>query len=393
MSRDILENYPIRYIDLCSKVSICDAHYGDFCTLVANVYEVKRGDHTTITLVDGTGVILLDFFYNNNSLESIKAGDRLAIAGNVVDFASYKRMLNPLFKKDFDDKCEVVAIYRNDDIKASILKNASKMTKAQKAIHGFSSKEELLKARRDIKRQQIEKFATQIKSRDVISYLLNISPKIAQQKEIVDTRIVTKDDFGDVCEEIRDSAQRNFSVLVICPLVYMTSQKRDELCKSYFQNCVYLEREYHPNISIEDGDVLKNFNWQGVSKRRQFYESILPDNHDNLQVLSSIENIDRRDVEGDTLLVIEDGDRLSTLFIDTLRKQVGGKCIVVSNSNRHEALSRLNFLIENYDRHEILLNELKCRRDGDILGNRARHTELLSLVNVARDIELFRASC
>ena len=76
--RDLLANYPRRYIDLSAVKTVAEARIGDHCTVVGSVHEVKlkrprpRLSIVEISIVDGTGVLIATLFSQPWLAESIK---------------------------------------------------------------------------------------------------------------------------------------------------------------------------------------------------------------------------------------------------------------------------------------------------------------------------------
>ena len=106
--RDLLANYPRRYIDLSAVKSIAQARIGESCTISGTVHEVTlkkprpRLSLVEISIVDGTGVLIVTMFRQPWLAESIKQGDRLAVAGKVEFSYGFKRMTSP-FLQELDE--------------------------------------------------------------------------------------------------------------------------------------------------------------------------------------------------------------------------------------------------------------------------------------------------
>ena len=99
--RDLLSNYPHRYIDMSQVSTIAGARIGQSCTMRANVYEVKlkkpkpRLALTEVTLVDGTGTLIVTAFRQPWLADQLKAGMTVAVSGTVEFNYGFKRMTNP----------------------------------------------------------------------------------------------------------------------------------------------------------------------------------------------------------------------------------------------------------------------------------------------------------
>lgn len=99
--RELIGNYPRRYIDMSDLRTIADATIGRPCTIKAQIHEVKvknpkpRLSLTEVTLVDGTGTLIVTFFRQPWLKDSIKAGMTIAVSGKMLFDYGYKRMTNP----------------------------------------------------------------------------------------------------------------------------------------------------------------------------------------------------------------------------------------------------------------------------------------------------------
>ena len=103
--RDLLFNYPRRYIDLTKTSTIADAKVGESYTLFGTVYETKlkkprpRLSLTEITVVDNSGTLIVTMFRMPWLAKQLSPGDRIAIAGAVEFNYGFKRMTNPILER------------------------------------------------------------------------------------------------------------------------------------------------------------------------------------------------------------------------------------------------------------------------------------------------------
>lgn len=99
--RDLLANYPRRYIDRSVVRTIRDAVIGESCTIKARVYEVKvkkpkpRLALAEVTLTDPTGTLIVTAFRQPWLADTLKQGTVVAISGTMEFNYGYKRMTNP----------------------------------------------------------------------------------------------------------------------------------------------------------------------------------------------------------------------------------------------------------------------------------------------------------
>ena len=99
--RELLCNYPRRYIDMSQVSTISQARIGQACTMRAQVHEVKlkkprpRLSLTEVTLVDGTGTLIVTAFRQPWLADQLKTGMLVAVSGKVEFNYGFKRMTNP----------------------------------------------------------------------------------------------------------------------------------------------------------------------------------------------------------------------------------------------------------------------------------------------------------
>ena len=99
--RDLLSNYPRRYIDMSQVSTIAVARIGESCTMKVSVHEVKlkkpkpRLALTEVTVVDETGVLIITAFRQPWLADQFKAGMTVAVSGKVEFNYGFKRMTNP----------------------------------------------------------------------------------------------------------------------------------------------------------------------------------------------------------------------------------------------------------------------------------------------------------
>lgn len=103
--RDILSHYPRRYVDLSQVKTIQEAAIGDHCTIEGVVHEIKLKrprpslSLVEITLVDGTGTMMVTMFRQPWLLDSLNPGMRIAVAGKLEFNFGFKRMTNPYLEE------------------------------------------------------------------------------------------------------------------------------------------------------------------------------------------------------------------------------------------------------------------------------------------------------
>ena len=111
--RDLLENYPHRYLDMSQVISVRDVSIGTSCTVVGRIGEVHvkrprpRFDIVEATLLDGTGYLVATWFRQPWMARKISSGDLVALSGTIeFNYGSF-RMNSPFL--------EVIAPASDDD--------------------------------------------------------------------------------------------------------------------------------------------------------------------------------------------------------------------------------------------------------------------------------------
>ncbi len=99
--RDLVTHYPHRYLDMSRVYTIAQAPIGASCTLKAQIHDIKLKKPkrnltlVEITLVDSTGTLIVTAFRQPWLMDSLKAGQTVAVSGKVEFGYGFKRMTNP----------------------------------------------------------------------------------------------------------------------------------------------------------------------------------------------------------------------------------------------------------------------------------------------------------
>lgn len=100
--RDLIENYPRRYIDLSNVETVSRAPIGQFVTVIGQVDEVKekktrKNIHILeVSVFDGTGILIATWFRQPWMASRFEKGMRVAFSGKVAFDYGFKRMNSPL---------------------------------------------------------------------------------------------------------------------------------------------------------------------------------------------------------------------------------------------------------------------------------------------------------
>ncbi len=102
--RDLLQNFPRRYIDMSCVCKVAEAPIGRMATIAGVVHEVKlkkpkpRLKLVEISVIDETGVIIVTAFNQPWLKDKLHAGERVALSGKVEFDYGFKRMTNPIIE-------------------------------------------------------------------------------------------------------------------------------------------------------------------------------------------------------------------------------------------------------------------------------------------------------
>lgn len=102
--RDLLCHYPRRYVDMSNVATVAQAAVGTMCTVSGSVHEVKLKKpkpHLTlveISVVDGSGVLIVTCFRQPWLADRLKPGTTVAVSGKVEFNYGFKRMTNPFLE-------------------------------------------------------------------------------------------------------------------------------------------------------------------------------------------------------------------------------------------------------------------------------------------------------
>jgi ATP-dependent DNA helicase RecG len=99
------------------------------------------------------------------------------------------------------------------------------------------------------------------------------------------------------------------------------------------------------------------------------------------------------DVPNATVMVIESAERFGLSQLHQLRGRVGrgaarSHCILISDADSEEALTRLNAMCQTNDGFEIAETDLKLRGPGDFLGTRQHGLPSLKLADITQELDL-----
>ena len=233
------------------------------------------------------------------------------------------------------------------------------------------------------------------------------------------TKVLTGENRQDAYDAARAALERGEQVYVVCPLVGLDSEQRDQRAKRTKE-----DEEDHYEFSCISIEAEEDFTKENVAaahsmaKRLQdtiFFDYRVALLHGKLsnaekqktmeafragevQVLVATTVIEVGvDVPNATIMIVEDADRFGLSQLHQLRGRVGrgaanSQVFLISNSQTPVALDRLAAMERTDDGFELATYDLSLRREGDILGNKQHGASSLKLVNVIRDSAVIEAA-
>ena len=226
------------------------------------------------------------------------------------------------------------------------------------------------------------------------------------------THVLERADRGRAYDAAKAALARGEQAYVICPLVGVSADEREEAAgRGAFAED---EAEFYPHVAIEgaagdaacpltaakdeasflastvfpDHRVELLFGGMPAEEKRAVMQRFADGETDVLVATTVVEV--GVDVPNATVMIIEDADRFGLSQLHQLRGRVGrgevpGEVFLVSASKKPQALDRLAALERTDDGFELAAEDLAARREGDLLGNRQSGASALKLVNVVRD--------
>ena len=104
--RDLVCEYPFRYVDLSRISNVLAAPIGQACTIAGTIYKIESKytrrrnlSLVEITLVDDTGTLVIACFNQPWLVNQYHGADRIAVAGKVEFNYGFKRMTNPYIER------------------------------------------------------------------------------------------------------------------------------------------------------------------------------------------------------------------------------------------------------------------------------------------------------
>ncbi len=224
----------------------------------------------------------------------------------------------------------------------------------------------------------------------------------------VSTRVISKADRGEAYEAMRQAMDEGRQAYVVCPLVG-TSGTRDEEGFDEDPAAGELasgEDPSDPKAAEREFEVLGRTVFPAyrvgllTGRMKPAEKAAVMDafKAGEIQVLVSTTVIEVGvDVPNATVMLVEDGERFGLSQLHQLRGRVGrgrfpGTVFISADLRTPNAKARMKALERTSDGFELAEEDLRLRREGDILGFRQSGDAVLRFVDLARDADLVEAA-
>lgn len=224
----------------------------------------------------------------------------------------------------------------------------------------------------------------------------------------VSTRVVAKRNRGDAYQAMREELDRGRQAYVVCPLVGTSEQRGDdgEVLDEAAAGLAAGEDPSDPKAAQREAEVLQKQVFRGYTvglltgrMRPDEKAAVMADFRAGaIQVLVSTTVVEVGvDVPNATVMLIEDGERFGLAQLHQLRGRVGrgkhpGTVFIATDAKSPNAKARMAALERTTDGFELAEEDLRLRREGDIMGARQSGDAALRFVDLARDADLIEAA-
>lgn len=211
---------------------------------------------------------------------------------------------------------------------------------------------------------------------------VSIMDELPPGRQTIDTFLVNESMRGRITNFIRRHVENGNQVYVVCPAV---EENPDLKLKSAIVWAEHLQKDVFPDLKIG----LIHGKMSGSVKdsvMRSFAAGEI-----NILVATTVIEVGV-DVPNTTLIVIEDADRFGLSQLHQLRGRVGrGKdksyCVLMTQNNKEETLSRLKALCSTNDGFKIAEQDLALRGPGDFFSNRQHGLPQFKVANLEMDLK------
>lgn len=217
---------------------------------------------------------------------------------------------------------------------------------------------------------------------------ISVIDELPPGRQTVDTFAVTESYRVRLNGFIRKLVDEGRQVFVVCPMI----EENEELppnMKSAQEHAAELQR-YFPDLSVACvHGKLK------AKDKNEIMQSFVAGNIDILVSTTVIEV--GVDVPNAALMIVENADRFGLSQLHQLRGRVGrgqhkSYCILVSDTDNEQSMSRLKVMTKTNDGFKISEEDLKLRGPGDFFGSRQHGLPAMHVADLGSDMNVLQTA-
>ena len=240
---------------------------------------------------------------------------------------------------------------------------------------------------------------------DLDTSFIHCAPAGRAKKETIH---ISRDERFVAYDEIRSAISRGEQAYIICPLVGLNRQQREETKKDNEPFLDYSNGQDYSNLKAaqQEADFLakKVFTSANVGlltgkmsaqKKQEVMEDFRAGNIDVLVATTVVEV--GIDVANATVMIIEDAERFGLSQLHQLRGRVGrgekdSKVFVVADPAKddEQLQKRIQTFVNCDDGFELAAADLQIRHEGNVFGYKQHGQSILKLTDVIGDAELIQ---
>lgn len=215
---------------------------------------------------------------------------------------------------------------------------------------------------------------------------ISVIDELPKGRQPIETYRVTSDYHKRLYKFIKKHIDEGRQGYIICPLV---EEGESELIPAQ-EYAEYLQKNEFANYSV---GVL-----HGKMKPKDKEQVMRDFSQGKIQLLIATVVIEVGiDVPNASVMVIENAERFGLSQLHQLRGRIGrgqfkSTCVLVSDAQNEESVSRLNVMCKTNDGFKIAEEDLKQRGPGDFLGSRQHGLPELKLANIVSDTKILYAA-
>lgn len=217
---------------------------------------------------------------------------------------------------------------------------------------------------------------------------ISVIDELPPGRQTVDTFAVTESYRVRLNGFIRKLVGEGRQVFVVCPMI----EENEELppnMKSAQEHAAELQR-YFPDLSVACvHGKLK------AKDKNEIMQSFVAGNIDILVSTTVIEV--GVDVPNAALMIVENADRFGLSQLHQLRGRVGrgqhkSYCVLVSDTDNEQSMSRLKVMTKTNDGFKISEEDLKLRGPGDFFGSRQHGLPAMHVADLGSDMNVLQTA-